>query len=559
MSVFSSVKILKNLQVLGTTTTINSENVNITDRYTYNNNGYTLLDHVSGGIIFNNKAIHVDNSFDGTVTALSGTTITITNTVGLIAGDYIQLSGFADPANEGIYLVSAADPVNDVITINVVADGLHLTSIANVADANVNNGAVVHKVEITYLETIVDGTMTVNNGDNINNMTTTNIVNGFLKLAGDENGQEASGGINKGGLILNGNVNKDTNIADGSIQSILDNVIFVTDVTGLVVNDTIRITGTTANNGFYTVNSINAGNNSITVSGDPFIDQFVEGGVSKLPQQMGYGGILNIDFNNTITVADASNLEVGQTVFLRDISDEGYHRVTSINSNTFTVDGYVTDQQGDGINPFGNAIITSNTDVVTIDGTGNPTRDDSSAALYVRDSTLSNFRGGLTVQGNVLLKPDSKLYTKYITGSTKVNDDIAVEADATTVEFLNAYPVHSLARIRKITYDAAGGPKNLAQPFNSIYLYNHLSGVVTVNLPNPDNNDSTERPIDGMELTIMLMGGAGTTVVINAQGTNGPLNVGFDNDSNITSLTLFNLGEKVTLIYSATLKTWLIM
>jgi len=286
MSIFSDVTILNNLNVLGTMTTINSDQINLKDKYIYTNSGYTGTGFSSSGIIFNTNVIVPDLAFDGTITALTSTSITITDTTGLTVGDYIQFSGSADDNNNGLYLVAGIT----VNTINIdTTAGLQSTSIVNPQDLS----GEVNVVSITYLETSEGDIMTANVGSNVSAMTLKTIVSKpSLKLDGAVGGQEAFGGIDAGGLTLiaNSNPTFTSVITNGSITGTeaVGSIVSVTDVTGLVPGQQITIAGTASNDETYKVVSISS--NDITVNGT-----IIDGGA---------GGTVSITGNNSTIVLD---------------------------------------------------------------------------------------------------------------------------------------------------------------------------------------------------------------------------------------------------------------
>lgn len=595
MSVFSNVRILKNLEVLGTTTSVNSEQVNIKDRYTYNNSGYTSSDFKQSGIIFNNKVDNPDTNFDPLIVdIIDNRTVRINDPSGgtqsslIVAGDYVQLSGFTDSSNNGLFVVVAVNTA----TINTnhyyevdfyntdVFGGLHVTALGNVNDP-LTGTARIDRVNITYLQTNADGKMSINNCTNANNVTTSDIGGDFIRN-GDVGGQQGAGGITEGGLTLKGNNTKDIfELEDGTILEVSlinsnnDSEVVVTANNNNFapsIGDLVSIVGSSSNDGSYYISGVSSTNNTN--------DTLIFNGVQLTPESLGNatgtvvisdssrpsgppnnmndGNIQKITNNNTIEVVDIQPLKPGQTIVIDSNiygDNNGYYYVVSVDTqtNTCVVDG--TLDNGNTIS--GRMEIANNTDTVKLDATGNPTRDNGIAALSIEDSAYddvlrSNRVGGLKVQGNVLIEPDSKLYTGYLTGARKIDGVIANEADITTVEFLNAHPVQTRASIRKAEVDSSDGANgNVQLPDNlaSVYIYKHTDGVKTVTLPAP----STE--LDGQVTTIILGSALGNSVVVQTTG----VDVGFDHDPLTTTATLNLLGEKLTLMCNFILGTWFIL
>lgn len=595
MSVFSNVRILKNLEVLGTTTSVNSEQVNIKDRYTYNNSGYTSSDFKQSGIIFNNKVDNPDTNFDPLIVSIvNNTTVRINDPSGgtqlsnLDAGDYVQLSGFTDSSNNGLFVVVVVNP-NTINTNEHYYDvgfrdtddfgGLHATSLGNVNDP-LTGTARLDRVNITYLQTNADGKMSINNCTNIGNVTTLDIGGDFIRN-GDVGGQQGAGGITEGGLTLKGNNTKDIfDFSNGVIaDTIADNgngtsTITIAEDTGSIrsriIGTYINIYSSTSNDGKYLVDSVNNTNPpTITVQGTLVEEQsgIVSVAIPIRPEQPFSVGIIIIDSStSSIQINDISGgtegiLFPGQTIEIAENpSNNGFYKVISVDygTNVIFVDGTLVDSGG------GFVVIVDNNDRIEVDATGNPTRDSTFAAMSIADSAYSATAypdrvAGLKVQGNVLIEPDSKLYTGgYLTGARKIDGVIANEADITTVEFLNAHPVQTRASIRKAEVDSSNGANgNVQLPDNlaSVYIYNHTDGVKTVILPTPSAN------LDGQVTTIILGSALGNSVVVQtADDLNiNTTTVNFDNDPSIKTATLNLLGEKLTLMCNNTLKTWFIL
>jgi hypothetical protein len=111
--------VVGNLDVRGTTTTINSVNVNIKDRYLYINNDYTTNTGITGGLVIN----YLPTASTTTV-AVGGfaTSITVrTTAVEMFSpGSIIQISGTTgNVSNSGIFVVLSH--VNNVLTIDTTA------------------------------------------------------------------------------------------------------------------------------------------------------------------------------------------------------------------------------------------------------------------------------------------------------------------------------------------------------------------------------------------------------------------------------------------------------
>ena len=110
------------LTVNGTTTTIHSEVVNITDNHLDLNADYTTTVAQTGGIVVNvlptSTADAVGGVFTAGVAATSNPTVVTTGSGTFAAGDVIQIAGADDQSNDGIYEVLSH--VGTLLTIRVV-------------------------------------------------------------------------------------------------------------------------------------------------------------------------------------------------------------------------------------------------------------------------------------------------------------------------------------------------------------------------------------------------------------------------------------------------------
>ena len=118
-----------NLHVMGTTTTIDSEIVNVADNFLYLNDGYTSTSGLSGGTVTNNSATAnasvVDTGgFTAGVGGVSNATVRVTDASVFSVGSFIQVSGAADQQNDGLYEVLAVDTVSTPDTLTIAGVGL---------------------------------------------------------------------------------------------------------------------------------------------------------------------------------------------------------------------------------------------------------------------------------------------------------------------------------------------------------------------------------------------------------------------------------------------------
>jgi hypothetical protein len=104
-----------NLVVQGTTTTVESEIVNVADNFLWLNDGYTTTSALEGGIVINSlPTATTDTVAAGGFTASGGgqnAEVATTAAAAFAVGDFIQISGANDQTNDGLYevLTSAAN------------------------------------------------------------------------------------------------------------------------------------------------------------------------------------------------------------------------------------------------------------------------------------------------------------------------------------------------------------------------------------------------------------------------------------------------------------------
>ena len=106
----ANVVIDGNLTVNGTTTTINTEQVNVKDNYMYLNDGYTATSAITGGFVVNVLATATVDTVAATgfvagVAAVSNPTVITTGSATFGVGDIVQISGAANQSNDGIFEV----------------------------------------------------------------------------------------------------------------------------------------------------------------------------------------------------------------------------------------------------------------------------------------------------------------------------------------------------------------------------------------------------------------------------------------------------------------------
>jgi len=159
------VVITADLDVQGTTTTIDSEVVNIGDNYLYLNKDYTTDAAKAGGIVVNydptaTSGAVATGGFDTT------SSVKVAEGTGIVANDLIQVSGANNAVNDGIYVVqsvtlSGGNP--DTITINTSpAETEAFAQTAFTIDTTVQG--TVTKVNVAVIRAGTDGVWEIASG-----------------------------------------------------------------------------------------------------------------------------------------------------------------------------------------------------------------------------------------------------------------------------------------------------------------------------------------------------------------------------------------------------------
>jgi len=161
------------LVVNGTTTTVHSEVVNIRDNHLYLNADYTTAVAQTGGLVVNYlPTATADTEAAGGFT--STTTVATTGAAVFAAGDFIQVSGAANQANDGIYevLTHAAN----VLTID--STPVHsFSQTAFTVDATGSTAAFT-QVTVSAIQAGTDGIWETGAGSTAAGLTFTDLATG---------------------------------------------------------------------------------------------------------------------------------------------------------------------------------------------------------------------------------------------------------------------------------------------------------------------------------------------------------------------------------------------
>lgn len=171
------VEVSGNLSVLGTTTSVSSINLNVTDRHVYLNKDYTTTVGQSGGIVVN----FLPTATVDTVSAtgfLTTSTVATSGAAVFVVGDIIQISGtVGDVTNSGVFEVLSH--AANVLTIKGVGAAVDFAQTEFVVDTTV--GANITKVTVSVMQTNTTGVwQSVVGTNSVTDFTTKNLL-----LSGD--------------------------------------------------------------------------------------------------------------------------------------------------------------------------------------------------------------------------------------------------------------------------------------------------------------------------------------------------------------------------------------
>ena len=122
-SIFNNIRCYGNLVVDGTTTSINTENLNVADTYIYINKNYTENAEKKAGIVANvfptSFTDTIVGPFSPGVAGISDPTVITTNAGIFAPNAIIQITGANDESNNGIYEV-VTHSIDNILTIRGV-------------------------------------------------------------------------------------------------------------------------------------------------------------------------------------------------------------------------------------------------------------------------------------------------------------------------------------------------------------------------------------------------------------------------------------------------------
>ena len=356
-SVFNNIRVLGNLDVKGTTTSVDSTVVNIADNFLYLNKDLTTGSK-SGGITINYNASETTATTAGGVGFAAGTVDVITGQT-WVNDDFIQVSGALNSENNGLYQIisfTTNTPVGfDRITVTGGSPSAYVQTsfTANATDLT----ATVTKVSIAVIQTSDSGVLQYGAADNAGSISLNPIPSGslveYLKLAGVSGGQIAIGGLDSGDnltLQSTSNTTKGSVIIDETTasSSITTGALLVSGGVGVVkdvyvggqiaVNSIIGNSATSMTIGGTTSTGINlaSASTTTTVLGDLSVLSSIDttsagvmtvGGTNATSLNLGTG-VSVTDVN--IGINAGTDVSVGNTTGLVKFSGSVTHNVVTI-------------------------------------------------------------------------------------------------------------------------------------------------------------------------------------------------------------------------------------
>ena len=212
-----NVTVSGDLIVQGTTTTVDSETVNIEDNHLFLNDGYTTDAAQTGGLVVNYDPSTVTSNvatggFTAGVASTSDATVKVDSTTGFAAGDFILVDGANLAANDGLWEVHAVVDATTLAIAGVGAGGSDERVAPNdwtqtnfTTDSTVAGS--VTKIAISILRAGTDGAWETASGDTTTGLTFSDLSTASAVTLQDAYDNDADGG----------NVTVTMNSTDGKI------------------------------------------------------------------------------------------------------------------------------------------------------------------------------------------------------------------------------------------------------------------------------------------------------------------------------------------------------
>lgn len=392
-----------NLIVNGTTTSVDSEIVNIADNFLYLNSGYTTNATETGGIVVNSfPTSTVDTVAAGGFTAV--TTVATTAVTVFAAGDIIQISGTDETGNNGIFEVAShaanvltikalplLDFVQNLFTVDIDSPGGDITKITvSVLSANTGTWQAASgdsSSGFTYDDILTTGSIGGVSHSALSGLVASDDHTQYALLAGRSGGQTLSGGsVGSEDLTLRSNSVDN----EGAVRITGTDVASSIATGALVVSGGVGIAtalwvGTSVNSTNYNSDGVSV--NSMTIGDDmtgALQSIFIGQNLGDSGDSGDAGVIIGSDvnrtrFNGSIVydgpmaeeITDEANLNVTITAFNQL---NGSTRFTNVGNVTYTLPDSATGSafmgnSGDGVKlTFINSAATG-TKTIAVGGT----------------------------------------------------------------------------------------------------------------------------------------------------------------------------------------------
>jgi len=426
-----TVTIPGDLVVDGTTTAIDSEVVNIADNHLYLNKDYATVAAQTGGLVVNYLPTATASTTD-TGGFATTTTVNVGDGTALAAGDFIQVSGAADPTNDGLYEVLSVAAGGDPDIITIDASPTHdFVQTAFTVDAT-DTTATITKVNVSVIRAGTDGIWETGAGSTSGALT-------FTDLA-------TAGGA--------------------SLQSayVAGNTITMTDAEGnfdvSVTSGTPAISLDAAGASNFTVASANLSLGT-TTAGDVLISTTTAGEIDLTSaglMDLNAGASLDIDVTGTFDVLATGAFSIDGTGASNVTADSGNLSLSSTTSGSVLVDavGSVEINSSGGTIDIGNDAVAQNINIGTgaaarIIGIGNGT----GATSIVINAGTGNIDIGTGAQARTTQIATGAAVQTVTVGSTNTTSSLTLQSGTGAMTF-TAGGVFDVNATGAVTIDGTG-------------------------------------------------------------------------------------------------------
>jgi len=555
----ADVKINANLTVAGVITAIATENTLVADPHLYLNAGYTTPVATTGGLVINYLPTTTATTPNGNVTAgvasSSNPTIVTSGSGTFTAGDFVQLSGFTDAENAGLFeVLSHVGTTLSLRGVGVTGTQEDFTQTQLVTRAGETAGAIT-KVNVSILRAGTDGAFETASGSSSptgsplvfvdiaalasvtldqayqnGNTINTTIGDGDVVVAGTERlSVTASGGVDidtqfdfdgtvfdvqmsgTNGFSIDGTAASNVSVASGNLTlaTTVSGDVAISAATAATVDaPTFSIDGTTSSNVTVTGNS--AGAQTLTLSalnsgagaGNVQITAKSEADITASTVDVNASGAVTIDAGTTAAVSAAT------TVTLASASAE-------------TLPGVVITQSGaggdsinfhvGGIDPSAGAGVAAPVGSVFFRDVGNA---GTLGEIYIKVGAANNLWAAAAALGQVTLQQ------AYIGGNTLTTS--ASEGPLT------------VSGTEAISF-TAGGAGSYTVASGSLTLSTTTAGNVAITAADDVTIDGDSVSIGatetsditlaasgaGQDLTVAVTGATNSSLVLRSEGTGG--------------------------------------